>query len=199
MGYTHYWKVVPEIDKEVFAKIANDFKKLRIPLDKKGVILKGPQGTGAARINDTEIIFNGDSHCGHPQNHELGIVWPAANAGGVSAGQSTQIGDWFAGAQVLTRCCGGQCSHESFVLEQKYTTPSWAKPEPDGKYFEFCKTAFKPYDLAVTAALVIAKNYLGDKISIHSDGEEVHWFDAKMLCKTVLGYGLNFTLDKEGE
>ena len=54
------------------------------------------------------------------------------------------------------------------------------------------KTAFKPYDVAVTAALVIAKRYLGKRLVIQSNGLDAQWADAKDLCQRHLGYGAWF-------
>jgi hypothetical protein len=56
----------------------------------------------------------------------------------------------------------------------------------------WCKTAFKPYDVAVTAALLIAKHHCGEKIEITSCGSDVHWWDAKLICQRILGYGASF-------
>jgi hypothetical protein len=64
-----------------------------------------------------------------------------------------------------------------------------------GKYFGFCKTAFKPYDWAVTAFLIIAKHYLGDRILVHSDGTSANWHDARLICQIELGYGMEFKGD----
>lgn len=36
--------------------------------------------------------------------------------------------------------------------------------------FQFCKTARKPYDTAVTACLLLAKHHFGSAIEITSDG-----------------------------
>ena len=73
--------------------------------------------------------------------------------------------------------------------------PVYEDKDKVGKYFGCCKTAFRPYDVAVTAFLVIAKHYLGDKIIVHSDGEMDGWKDAMNLCQDVLGYGKSFRLD----
>jgi hypothetical protein len=56
-------------------------------------------------------------------------------------------------------------------------------------YGECVKTGFRPYDVAVTAALLIAKRYLGDRFAVHSNGSEAQWSDAKRLFQTILGYG----------
>jgi len=50
-------------------------------------------------------------------------------------------------------------SHETFYFSRI-----------DGNGFYFCKTAEKPYDLAVTSFLIIAKHYLKDSLSFDSDG-----------------------------
>ncbi len=66
-------------------------------------------------------------------------------------------GPWFAGAVLQARSCDGDCSHETFRLYRS-----------DQHYFGFCKTACKPYDIAVTAALIIVKHYVRD-IHVSSD------------------------------
>lgn len=68
----------------------------------------------------------------------------------------------------------GDDSHESFIFER----------EASG--FEFCKTAQKPYDVLVTAALLIIRRYVGSHwISISSDGERIDWLPAVRLCRKV--------------
>lgn len=52
--------------------------------------------------------------------------------------------------------------HETFLLE--------FKPSP----FEFCKTARKPYDLAVCASLILA-SYYAESGEISSDGINAGW------------------------
>jgi hypothetical protein len=74
-------------------------------------------------------------------------------------------------------------------------TDSESPTTQNGLYFDFCKTAFRPYDMAVTACLVIAKHYLQDRIVVRSDGDDDQWQDAKWLCQIELGYGLDFHLD----
>lgn len=182
--------------------------KIRAWLDGVGIHLKGWDGNGEPSINASEIVFNGDANCGHAKI-DLGIAWPAPGAGGVatiavagagaiSAGSAIQPGTWFAGALLSHRMCGGDCSHESFILERIFKPESWEKPKA-GTFFAFCKTAYKPYDLAVTACLVIAKHHLGDLITVHSDGDTPDWADARQICETVLGYGNEVVLDFEKE
>jgi hypothetical protein len=205
MGYTHYWRRKEQFNPQKFSSVAHDFKIVLPKLEKISIKLAGPMGTGQPEINDTTLAFNGLESCGHPER-DLGITWPSDNAGGVSdMSESVKDGTWFAGAKLQSRACGGDCSHESFVLPQHEPMPDYQRKESYQRTFEkngnklsfkFCKTAYKPYDLAVTAALIIAKHHLGKTIIITSDGEANDWFDAALLLKTELGYGLDFKLDK---
>ena len=191
MGYTHYWRREKDIAPGTYLKIVMDFQKLLPVFEANGVKLKGGDGNGEPEFSEQGVFFNGDQHCGHEQ-HDLGIIWPAKQASGVSV-QPVVAGSWFAGAEIEKRSCDGDCSHETFDFPLRMEPPEWQEPE-NGKWFEFCKTAFKPYDWAVTAFLVIAKHYLGDKIVISSDGAIELWYDAMQLCQIEFGYGLGFKL-----
>ena len=57
--------------------------------------------------------------------------------------------------------------------------------------FNFCKTAKKGYDLAVACYLLIAKNYLKEKLIISSDGNENDWLEATKMIQKYLGYSPN--------
>ena len=228
MGYTHYYYVSSEFDKKEFANVAKDFKKMVTPLKHLGVVLADGWGDNHPRIAPTKIIFNGLEKCGH-EERDLGITWPSDKAIGIiKNGVGTKLREitnsqWFAGAQLETRACGGDCSHETFSLFKTFnpinkrydgseyvTEPqgvygSWTdskgkktknKANIIGKFFDCCKTAYKPYDLAVTICLVIAKHYLKNDITISSDGNITHWQEAMQLCQHFLGYGEDFTLDK---
>jgi len=204
MGYTHYWYRKQNLDLYKFKRLAEDFKKLLPVFSRLGIKLAGGLGTGEPRINQEEIWFNGDRNCGHVKR-DLGIAWPSKNAYGVS--QFTQIqknhladsdvsGQWFAGLQLNTRTCDGDCSHETFHLPLKYPKKGgWDTPK-NGKYFDFCKTAYKPYDLPVICALIIAKHFFGSQIRVNSDGTEENWIDGKLICDRILGYGNDFKLDR---
>lgn len=65
--------------------------------------------------------------------------------------------------------------------------------------FDFCKTAHRPYDLAVTAFLVLAKWHLGDALLVSSDGDLHNWAGAASLVEGHLGYpvDLYWTLEQE--
>jgi len=121
-------------------------------------------------------------------------------------------GTWFAGLKLKYRSCGGDCSHETFSLPVRIEKGDWQKPigeishydqygkpvyndkEEVGRYFEFCKTAYKPYDLAVIICLIIARHHLKEEIIVLSDGTLDNWRDGMLICQKILGYGLDFTL-----
>lgn len=67
----------------------------------------------------------------------------------------------------------GAGEHESFFLEL------------GDEEFNFCKTAGKPYDTAVTASLILLKKELGDAVIIKSDGTWADWESGQLLYETV--------------
>lgn len=197
MGYTHYWYRPVSIQEEVFKKIVEDFRKLMPVFASHGIILAGPSGTGAPEITDSEIAFNGASNCGHPKRDDVSIPWPSEDAGGVGQANSEyNAGSWFAGALLRTRICDGNCSYETFRISSVFDIDHrW--PLNEGWAFDCTKTAFRPYDIAVCAAMIVAKQHLEDQIVIRSDGIEQHWFDAKLLCHQTLGYGMRPAIDAQ--
>jgi hypothetical protein len=60
-------------------------------------------------------------------------------------------------------------AYETFYWEGIPTIQKWRKDEPTT--FDFCKTAYKPYDAVVTAILIRAKHIYGSCVEISSDGE----------------------------
>jgi hypothetical protein len=70
------------------------------------------------------------------------------------------------------------CAHEDFILREHYKL---------NESFNFCKTAQKPYDVVVVAALTILKYYLKDNISIGSDGCAEDWEPGLLLAKQLTG------------
>jgi len=74
---------------------------------------------------------------------------------------------------------------------------SYMKPDEQGLYICCVKTGFRPYDVGVTAALLIAKRYLRDQLMVHSNGLDPQWLDARRVCQRVLGYGDWFGIVEE--
>ncbi|HOX06977.1 MAG TPA: hypothetical protein PK280_11295 [Planctomycetota bacterium] len=199
MGYTHYLSRKKVIPLSAMRLIAGDFKKLLPELEKAGCRLAGWDGTGEPRITDEEIAFNGPRDCGHPRNAELSIPWPSPDAGGVARpGEDARNGQWHAGATIRKRMCNGSCSYETFRLARTLRPEAWERPDDNGLYFTFCKTAFRPYDLAVICVCIIAKHHLKSAAKVKSDGTDEQWFDGKLFCQMHLGYGLNYRVVEDG-
>lgn len=75
----------------------------------------------------------------------------------------------------------GDDAHEDFVLREHFKQNF---ENTDG--FDFCKTARKPYDVVVTACLIVLKHRLGDYIDVSSDGFHRDWLAGLELAKCVL-------------
>lgn len=71
---------------------------------------------------------------------------------------------------------GADQSHETFYLPKSDTD------------FNFCKTARKPYDLAVCCALLLAHHHAPDSYKIDSDGDAKEWSEAMNVNAEVFGY-----------
>ena len=80
---------------------------------------------------------------------------------------------------------GRDLAHETFYWAGIPTQSEWRKDDPD--FFEFCKTAYKPYDAVVTAILIRAKVIYGSCVRISSDGEWHEWQAGRDLYETVFG------------
>jgi len=90
----------------------------------------------------------------------------------------------------------GKDGHETLYFEQVVDLNQHFSHD-NGLIFGFCKTARKPYDIAVTTFLIIAAKHLKDGIRVTSDGNESEWQEAKDLCQKTLGYGNEFKLKGE--
>lgn len=174
-----------------------DFKKLLPVFEKLGLKLAGGDGEGEPIINSEEVQFNGSRHCGHPENPEVVIPWPTPDAWGIG-NQEAIKGTWFAGVMLNARVCNGDCSYEGFYFPRALREKTFPR-EYNGEiyYSDFCKTAYRPYDLAVITFLIIAKHHLRNNIIVHSDGTLENWRDGMALVHETLGYGDTFTLDED--
>jgi hypothetical protein len=80
---------------------------------------------------------------------------------------------------------GRDLAHETFYWAGIPTQSEWRKDEPD--FFEFCKTAYKPYDAVVTAILIRAKSIYGSCVRISSDGEWSEWQAGRDMYEAIFG------------
>jgi len=182
MGYTHYFYVPKEFSKDLFSKVVTDFKKI-LP-----------------EIENVKVNENAISSSSYSENDDVKIKIVDGHGKVDSKPEITNNLICFNGSS--------QNSHETFFLERKtqttFTRQDGSTYENDikknGKYFEFCKTARKPYDLGVTTCLIIAKHYFNDQIEVRSDGEiNDEWVFAKKFVQKHLGYGKDFQLDEEDQ
>jgi hypothetical protein len=73
----------------------------------------------------------------------------------------------------------GENGHEPFVFPYVF---------PDHDSFNFCKTAWKPYDEVVTACLIVARDHFPDSVlEISSDGSWSDWSRGASLYSSVFG------------
>jgi len=90
---------------------------------------------------------------------------------------------------------GRDLAHETFCWEGIPSISEHRKDEP--KTFDFCKTAYKPYDAVITAILIRAKTIYGSCVEISSDGDWEgnpnfpdgygSWENGRELYETVFG------------
>ncbi len=87
-------------------------------------------------------------------------------------------------------------AHEWFEITRVYSERDLHPDEP--LKFGFCKTAQKPYDLAVMSCLIIFKHHFGDQFRVSSDGEMVDWAPAVKLVREHLKYEEDWTFRDDG-
>ncbi|QQZ64549.1 hypothetical protein JI735_34510 (plasmid) [Paenibacillus sonchi] len=116
---------------------------------------------------------------------------PALSAAGVGLANGLGEGDPIITDQRLTFNGREAESYETFAFPQVLTLAAWEQPNDGGYYFQFCKTAERPYDLAVMAFLIVAKYHMQQGIRVESDGNVDDWAAARELCRDQLNmYGV---------
>lgn len=208
MGYSHYIYQPKEIKKEAWNAIIKDTKKAFDYIENElGITLADGRGTPGSRpvFTEDEIFFNGSDAQGigvWTTSEEISIPWPdpLASIADVVADPSADktSGSWFAGTLVSQRVAPidnntgkGSGAYETAGLS-RIAQGNESKP---GLFFDCVKTAYRPYDLAVTAFYAIVKHHVPE-CEIHSDGEEKDWTDAMILCHNLLGYPFECPLVK---
>ncbi len=89
----------------------------------------------------------------------------------------------------------GSGSYDAVYIPRLREKQSWEE-ERNGLLGDFCKTAYRPYDIVVTAVLISLLHHF-PVCTIGSDGFQKDWQDGAILCNNILGYGLDFSLGKE--
>lgn len=196
MGYTHYWYRPETLDPATFRAFTSDVRKCCDVAATMGLKIAGGFGDGLPVITDTAIAFNGASQCGHAKDESVVIPWPTLTAVGVGTQGEAKAGSWFAGSLLATRTCNGDCSYETFAIDQHETKPDYAKADP--LVFACCKTAFRPYDVLVTGVLIALKHHFGETVRVSSDGDDPQWEDGRILTSVACGYGQRFHVGDDG-
>jgi hypothetical protein len=189
---------------EEMEKIATDFKRLLPVFQRLGVKLADWNGEGDyddVIANNEMIRFNGSKHCGHDVGTELTQVQIKRIISDNSSSSSSSNDDDDNNNNnddddcvdietYITRSCEGDCSHETFYFgRHKYDDYNGYRTD-----LHWCKTARKPYDIAVMCALIIAKYHLGSNIKLLTDGSTNEWKDAEAICNHYLGYNISVTI-----
>lgn len=100
----------------------------------------------------------------------------------------------FTGTKIVFNGCGEFDSHESFVVPRTFAA-NFKHADKNGRLFACCKTAHKPYDLAVMCCLIVMNIAFGtDVFTVCSDGADASWKPACAACQRHLGYGGDWTL-----
>jgi hypothetical protein len=197
MPYTHYWRRLPELPEQEFAEVAEEAKVIIEAVSEMGVPLAGPKGEGDPILSHQTVAFNGVKDCGH-QYRDLGYAWPGPKSKGVAV-TPVLVGRHASeqGPLLAARSCGGSCAGRlpmgAFFIDRVFMMREWDQIEK-GRYFQFCETDFKPYDLAVTAVLARFKERMPNEIYLSSDGQEDQWDEAKRLNRGLFGWGSRFVL-----
>lgn len=207
MGYTHYWYRPAKLNADTFKKFTADCKKIiDYSINELGIDIAGGCGEGLPLIESDVICFNGSDMQRIGQfttTEKLSIPWPSSTAS-LEETSSDPIapkisGGWFAGCLVSQRVAPinnltgyGSGSYETFSIELEETAH-----DNNPLVFNCTKTAYRPYDLTITACLIAFKFHFGGKVKISTDGEEKDWLDGRILCNNLLGYGMDIDLFAE--
>ena len=183
MGYTHNWYRPQVISPSTFNSISKDFQQVLPMLEAAGSPIANAYGLEEPEFTAETIRFNGVRHCEHTPNPEVRLPWPGNGASGI--GDNTGI----LSGTLPFRTCTGDCSYESVWFDRCMDDDG---RDENGICGGFCRTAFRPYDLAVTVFLLIAKYHFGREFRVETDGEARQWEDAQRLCQAELGYSMTF-------
>lgn len=210
MGYSHYWYTAPQLDADKFEEFSKDCRSIvEYSQNVLGIVLAdGCAEPDSRPIIDANVVaFNGSDNQpigSWTTSEEISIPWPSPVASLVPEivdpiGNKTD-GNWYAGTLVTQRVApivngSGSGSYETFrvarILEDRNNADEF------GRVFNCTKTAYRPYDLTVTACLIALK-YHFPACKVSSDGEDKDWLDGKILCHNLLGYGLEYRMTENG-
>lgn len=212
MGYSHYINRKRELNKEQFSALAKDLHRIYGYVENElGIKLANGISDldSQPEADENSIWFNGSDQ--QPvgvwtTGEEVSIPWPDNNASindTITDPIQTKVsGHWEAGTLLSQRTSPvsnnsglGSGSYESFSIPRVYEPQKWEEQPKNGLYLESCKTGYRPYDIAVTAVMLALKHYFPNDVFLTTDGEPKDWFDGRMICFNLLGYGINTDVD----
>jgi len=211
VSYAHHYAVKETLDPEAFEAFRKDVAKLLRAARELDLRICGPTGTGAPTVAKKTVSFNGERFCGHPAR-KLGIPWPAADARGITTAYETRperpdptnatvgsavlgypqplandadvAGIWPGGVLLKGRTCDGCCAAEAFTLRQSYKGVTTVHKE-NGWVFDGCATNFRPFDVIVTASLLLARHHFKHDIRVETNGLPAHWLEGYALVRSL--------------
>jgi hypothetical protein len=77
--------------------------------------------------------------------------------------------------------------YETCHIPRKLDRDDYSSADDAGRAFSFCKTAEKPYDVAVTAIYALTVDHFGDDVAVDSDGGAEAIEAGRLLASKLLG------------
>jgi len=161
MGYTHYWKNAKKLDDKAWTNFIKEVKQVYKSLPNE--------------IDGEPLRLNGCYKYKTPTFSQTRVYFNGE--GTLYRVQKSEIINGkkhkFWNTEV------SDLGHDTFSIQKKGTSS-----------YTFCKTARKPYDLMVTATLVLyAKHFGVINTNISSDGDLSEWVDGIKLVRDTVGVG----------
>lgn len=163
MGYTHYWTQKKTIKSADWIEIQAACIRIIAAAVQSGVRIAGADGTGSPLLNTETISFNGDG------KEDCSYSYTSSFDGTLR--RVEQFG-----------------AHESFWLDRKLQRDENERSPNNGKLIKwtFCKTARKPYDVAVTAIGCCLESIWPNYFEFTSDGHLNDWQAGLALARQAL-------------
>jgi hypothetical protein len=160
-GYTHYWTWLVKPDPARLKVCLDDMEKLLRA--RPDIVADGNEVTGPDAKFRTILPAT-------PKDDEEKKAFDEYLARAREAG----LPDVIEGEHVVFNGIGDN-GHETFIF-------------PNDLGWNFCKTAYKPYDEVVTAALLVARTHFSpQELEIASDGEWGDWTAGRRLYEKTFG------------
>jgi hypothetical protein len=111
------------------------------------------------------------------------IVYAEHQGIDIADGTGSELGAWVVNDTEIRFNGFDEGSHETFLFPQECPVkPDW---QSGNGYFDFTKTAYKPYDAVVTACLIGMKDIYGKSIKVSSDGDWDEWTAGREMYEIV--------------